>query len=171
MGTGPPMADVIVRWATSADAPTIVRFIRGLAEFEREPLASVRVTEADIVRDGFDEKPRFEALIADQDGEPVGFALFFMNYSTWEGTAGLYIEDLFVVEEARGSGAGRALMTAAARAATERGCARLELSVLDWNPARGFYEQLGMSHQEQWLAYRLDATGIERLAEGSVNLG
>lgn len=153
-----------VRWATSGDAPAIVRFIRGLAEFEREPASSVKVTEADIVRDGFGETPRFEALIADQDGSPVGFALFFMSYSTWEGTAGLYIEDLFVLEEARGSGAGRALMAAAAAVARERGCARLELSVLDWNPARGFYERLGMRHQESWLPYRLDAAGIEALA-------
>ena len=153
-----------VRRATPADAPTIVRFIRGLAEFEREPPSSVKVTEADIVGDGFDDTPRFEALIADQQGAPVGFALFFMNYSTWEGTPGLYIEDLFVEEQARGSGAGRALMAAAAAIADERGCARLELSVLDWNPARAFYEQLGMSHQPTWMPYRLEAAGISQLA-------
>ena len=156
--------ETLVRWATAADAATIIRFIHGLAAFENEPASSVKVTEAEIVRDGFGERPRFEALIAEQRAEPVGFALFFMNYSTWEGTAGLFIEDLFVDEPARGSGAGRALMAAASAVATERGCARLELSVLDWNPARAFYEALGMRHQEPWLAYRLEAGGIEALA-------
>jgi GNAT superfamily N-acetyltransferase len=160
-------SEVTVRWATPDDAGTIVRFIRGLAEFEREPLSSVKITESDVVRDGFGERPRFEALIAEADGAPVGFALFFMNYSTWEGTAGLYIEDLFVDEAARGTGAGRALMAAAAAVARERGCPRLELSVLDWNPARGFYERLGMSHQQEWLPYRLDAAGIDELADAS----
>lgn len=157
-------SETTVRRATPDDAPTIVRFIRGLAEFEREPPSSVKITEADIVRDGFGGSPRFEALIAEQDAEPVGFALFFMNYSTWEGTSGLYIEDLFVDESARGTGVGRALMVDAAAIARERDCARLELSVLDWNPARAFYERLGMSHQEKWLPYRLEAAGIEWLA-------
>jgi GNAT superfamily N-acetyltransferase len=155
---------VTVRWATAGDAATIVEFIRGLAEFEREPPESVKVTEADIVRDGWGDTPRFEALIAELAGQPVGFALFFMNYSTWEGTAGIYIEDLFVLDVARGTGAGRALMAAAAAVARERGCARLELSVLDWNPARGFYERLGMAHQSEWLPYRLGASGIAALA-------
>jgi GNAT superfamily N-acetyltransferase len=153
-----------VRMATADDASTILRFIRGLAEFEREPASVVKTTEADLIRDGFGERPRFEVLIAEDEGAPIGFALFFMNYSTWEGTAGLYIEDLFVAEEARGTGAGRALMAAAAAVAKERGCARLELSVLDWNPARAFYERLGMSHQEKWLPYRLEGAGIEWLA-------
>jgi GNAT superfamily N-acetyltransferase len=155
---------VTVRWATPDDAATIVGFIRGLAEFEHEPPESVKVTEADIVRDGWGERPRFEALIAEVDGRAAGFALFFMNYSTWEGTAGIYIEDLFVLDVARGTGAGRALMAAAAAVARERGCARLELSVLDWNPARGFYERLGMAHQSEWLPYRLGASGIAALA-------
>lgn len=165
------MAGVRVRWATGEDASTIVRFIRGLAEFEREPASSVKVTEADIVRDGFGERPSFEALIAESEGAPVGFALFFMNYSTWEGTSGLYIEDLFVEEAARGTGAGRALMAAASAIAEERGCARLELSVLEWNPARAFYERLGMSHQQEWLSYRLEASGIEALAREAGSLG
>lgn len=165
------MSEVHVRSATSGDAATIVRFIQGLAEFEQEPLSSVKVTEADIVRDGFGPTPRFEALVAERDGDPVGFALFFMNYSTWEGTSGLYIEDLFVDESARGTGAGRALMAAASAIAKDRGCARLELSVLDWNPARAFYERLGMSHQEKWLPYRLGAAGIESLAREAGELG
>ncbi len=164
------MAGVRVRWATADDASTIVRFIRGLAEFEREPASSVKITEADIVRDGFADRPSFEALIAESEGAPIGFALFFMNYSTWEGTSGLYIEDLFVEEAARGTGAGRALMATASAIAEERGCARLELSVLDWNPARAFYERLGMSHQQEWLPHRLEAAGIEALAREAGSL-
>ncbi len=159
------MSDIRVRPATSEDASTIVRFIRGLAEFEREPLSSVKVTEVEIVRDGFGPTPRFESLIAELDGEPVGFALFFMNYSTWEGTAGIYIEDLFVLEEARGLAVGRALMSSVAGIARERGSARVELSVLDWNPARTFYERLGMSHQREWLPYRIEGDGINELAD------
>ena len=165
------MTDLSVRRATPNDASAILGFIRGLAEFEREPASSVKVTEAEIVRDGFGDRPSFEVLIAEQNGEPVGFALFFMNYSTWEGTSGLYIEDLFVDESARGTGAGRALMAAASAVARERGCARLELSVLDWNPARAFYERLGMSHQQKWLPYRLEAAGIEWLAREANGLG
>jgi GNAT superfamily N-acetyltransferase len=158
------VSEVQVRPAIAEDAATIVRFIRGLAEFEHEPPSSVKVTEAEIVRDGFGPTPRFEALIAELGGEPAGFALFFMNYSTWEGTAGIHIEDLFVLEEARGHGVGRALMASVAALAKERGSSRLELSVLDWNPARAFYDRLGMSHQQEWLPYRLDVSGIEALA-------
>ena len=158
------MSEVRVRPARPEDASTIVRFIQGLAEFEREPLSSVKVTEAEIVRDGFGPTPRFESLIAELSGEPVGFALFFMNYSTWEGTAGIYVEDLFVLQEERGHGVGRALMASVAAIAGERGSARVELSVLDWNPSRAFYERLGMSHQQEWLPYRLDGSGIEALA-------
>jgi GNAT superfamily N-acetyltransferase len=154
-----------VRSATPDDASTIVRFIRGLAEFEREPLSSVKVTEAEIVRDGFGPTPRFELLIAELNGESVGFALFFMNYSTWEGTAGIHIEDLFVLDKARGIGVGRALMASLAAIARERGSSRVELSVSDWNPARAFYERLGMSHQEEWLMYRVDGLGLSALAD------
>jgi len=157
-----------VRAATPADASTIVAFVRGLAEFEHEPLEQVHLTEADVLRDGFGERPSFECLIAEQPSEagvrPVGFALFFPNYSTWEGRAGLYVEDIFVVEDARRSGAGRAILEALARIAQERGAPRIDLAVLDWNPARAFYERLGFAHGETWLPYRLDAEGIARLA-------
>ena len=161
-----------VRAATPADASTIVAFVRGLAEFEYEPLEQVHLTEADVLRDGFGERPSFECLIAEQtvsrDGSaglrPVGFALFFPNYSTWEGRAGLYVEDIFVVEDARRSGAGRAIIEALARIAQGRGAPRIDLAVLDWNPARAFYERLGFAHGETWLPYRLEAAGIARLA-------
>src|SRR5690606_37875788 len=105
-----------------------------------------------------------EALIGEVDGEPAGFALFFPNYSTWEGRAGLYVEDLYVEERARGIGLGRALMAEVARLAAERGAPRVELAVLDWNPARAFYERLGMRQMAEWLPYRMDADAIARLA-------
>jgi len=156
-----------VRFARLEDAETIIEFVRGLAVFEREAPQRVHLTPEAILRDGFGERPVFEALIAEQDERPVGFALFFPNYSTWEGRPGLYVEDLFVIDEARLTGAGRALLAALARVAHERGWARLELSVLDWNPARGFYEALGMAHQSEWLPYRMEADGIARLADGA----
>lgn len=160
-----------VRFARPEDAASIVAFIRGLAEFEHEPLEQVHVTEADILRDGFGDRRLFEALIAEQDGAPVGFALFFPHYSTWEGRAGLYVEDLFVVPEARGGRAGHALLAALARVAHDRGWPRLDLSVLDWNPARAFYEAHGMAHQVEWLPYRMEADAIARLAAETPALG
>ena len=159
------MAAVNVRAAAPDDAATILSFIIGLAEFEQEPREIVQATEDSIRRDGFGAAPRFETLIAERDGEPIGMALFFPHYSTWTGTPALYLEDLFVIPEARGSGAGFALMRALARIAQERGWRRLDLSVLDWNPARRFYHQLGMTHEAEWLLYRLDAEGIRKLAE------
>lgn len=153
-----------VRFARPDDAETIIEFVRGLAVFEQEPPERVHLTPEALRRDGFGPRPVFESLIAEQGGRPVGFALFFPNYSTWEGSAGLYLEDLFIAEEARGAGAGRALLAALARIAHERGWARLDLSVLDWNPARAFYESLGMAHLQQWLPYRMEAEAIARLA-------
>src|SRR3546814_8303151 len=114
--------------------------IRELAEFERVP-DSVKATEADRLRDGWGPSPGFEALIAELDGGPAGFALYFHNYSTWEGRAGIYLEDLYGAERARGHGIGRKLMAALARLAAERDCRRLDLSVLEWNPARRFYDR------------------------------
>ena len=164
----PPDPTLRVRPAVPSDASAIVEFVRGLARFENEPVEHVRLTEADVLRDGFGPRRAFEVVIAERvrggEATSVGFALFFANYSTWEGRAGLYIEDLFVVDEERGTGAGRALMAAVARIAQERGAARLDLAVLDWNPARGFYEALGMSHQETWLPYRMERDSIARLA-------
>ena len=153
-----------VRPATPDDSATIVEFVRLLAAFEHEPVEHVRLTEDDVRRDGFGDQRSFEALIADLDGAPVGFALLFPNYSTWEGRPGIYVEDIYVHEEQRGSGVGEAIMRAIARLALERNAARLDLAVLDWNPARGFYDRLGLSHQETWLPYRLDRAGIEALA-------
>ena len=158
------MPDVTIREAVADDAQTILDFIIGLAEFENEPRSIVKATIESIRRDGFGNTRLFETLIAERDGQPVGMALFFPHYSTWTGTPALYLEDLYVTPEARGTGAGFALMRALAEIAETRGWARLDLSVLDWNPARKFYHQLGMAYESEWLLYRLDQDGIAALA-------
>ena len=157
------MRKTAVRPATPADVETILGFIKGLAAFEKEPDA-VKATLEDLRRDGFGKQPKFEVLIAELDGEPVGFALFFPTYSTWEGRPGIYLEDLFVTEHARGQGLGRKLMAALAAIAVARGCRRLELSVLHWNPTREFYHHLGMAHMQEWLPYRLAGEALQALA-------
>jgi GNAT superfamily N-acetyltransferase len=159
------MPSDLVRAATPADAAVIIQLIRELAAYENEPASSVRITEADVLRDGFGEHPRFETLLAGKDGRSDGLALFFHNYSTWEGRSGIYLEDLFVRESARGQGLGLALMQRLAAIALERGCRRLDFWVLHWNPTRDFYHRLGIRHMDQWLPYRLDGAGIAKLAE------
>lgn len=157
------MSDIIVRPAIPADVETILAFIKGLAAFEHEPDA-VKATADDLLRDGFGAPPKFEVLLAERAGKPVGFALFFPTYSTWEGRPSLYLEDIFVLEEERGGGVGYQLMKALAAIAVQRGCARLELSVLHWNPAREFYHRLGLAHQEEWLPYRISGEALKKLA-------
>ena len=158
-----PANSVTVRPAVEADAPVILAFIRELAVFENEPDA-VKATEADLRRDGWGERPVFEAMIAELDGAPVGFALTFRNYSTWEGRHGIFVEDLYVRPDARRHGVGRRLLAAVARRAVEQGCRRVDLNVLDWNPARGFYAALGFRHLEEWLPYRLAGDALGALA-------
>lgn len=145
-----------IRFATSRDAATILELIRGLAEYEREP-AAVEVT-TDRLRHQMDSaNPPFECLIAEFDAAPVGFALFFRNYSTWRGSPGLYLEDLFVLEEHRGRGVGGALMRRLGEIVTERGWGRLEWAVLNWNtPAQSFYRELGARPMAAWTTWRLD---------------
>jgi len=155
---------IVVRPATPADAPIIVRLIRELAAYEREPLASVKVTEADILRDGFGPRQRFESLLVHVVGRPAGFALFFHNYSTWEGRAGIYVEDIFVSEWARGRNIGRRLLAEIAALAEARGCRRVDLSVLHWNPARAFYERIGLVEMSDWRPYRLKGEALAALA-------
>lgn len=157
------MPTITIRFATAADVGTILRFIKGLAAFEHEPDA-VKATEADLLRDGFGPSPKFEVLIAEVEKEPVGFALFFPTYSTWEGRSGLHLEDIFVEEQVRGQGVGAALMVRLAAIAVERDYARLELSVLHWNPARQFYHALGMQHTNEWLPYRISGEALKALA-------
>ena len=157
------MPRITIRSATADDVPLILEFIKALARFENEPDA-VKTTPEDLLRDGFGERPQFEVLIAERHEKSVGFALFFATYSTWEGRPSLYLEDLFVVESARKHGVGRALMAKLAAICVERGYQRLELQVLDWNPARKFYHRLDMSHMDEWLPYRLSGQALHALA-------
>lgn len=155
---------IVVRPATRADAGLIVGFIRDLAEYEKL-LHEAVATEADIVRDLFGAQPRAFCDIAEADGEAVGFALWFYNYSTFLGRHGIYLEDLFVRPQARGLGAGKALLKALARRCADEGLGRLEWSVLNWNaPSIAFYDSLGAGAQTEWTVRRLDGEALERLA-------
>lgn len=157
---------VSIRFARRADVPIILRFVRELAAFEREPDA-VEATETMLERALF-EQGAAEAVIAERGGDPVGFALFFHNFSTWTGRKGLYLEDLYVTPEARGSGVGRALLRHLAALAIARECARFEWAVLDWNqPAIDFYTAQGATIQAGWRIERVTGKALARLAEGA----
>jgi GNAT superfamily N-acetyltransferase len=158
-------AALTIRPAQPADAPLIFAFIRELAAYEK--LAhEVVADESTIAETLFGAKPCAEVVIAEIAGEPVGFALFFTNYSTFLGRPGIYLEDLFVRPVARGHGTGRALLGHLAKLAVERSCGRLEWAVLDWNePAIGFYEKLGATPQSDWTTYRLAGERLKTLAE------
>ena len=157
------MAAVTIREAVPADAGTIVRLIRELAVYEN--LAGlVRITDADVLRDGFGERRCFECLLAEVHGEAVGMAIHRPSYSTFDGRPGVYVEDLFVAASARGLGIGRMLMARLAAIARERGCSRMSLAVLHWNPARDFYRRLGFDQVDDWLSYQLAGTALLRLA-------
>ncbi len=158
---------ITVRFATAADVPLLLRLIRALATFEKSADAVV-ATEDDLRRYGFGPERQFEAILAFLDGEPAGCALFHTRFSTWLGRPGLYLEDLFVTEEARGRGVGRRLMARLAAIAVERGWGRIDFHVLDWNPAREFYHRLGMEHLGEWLRYGGDETVLRRLAQDDV---
>lgn len=153
-----------IRPATFADLPLIAQFIRDLAEYER--LAhEVRFDEAVLGDRLFGARSYAEVLIGEIGGTPQGFALFFHNFSTFEGKPGVYLEDLFVRPEARGSGLGKALLSALAKTAVERDCARLEWSVLDWNdPAIQFYKKLGAKPMDEWTIFRVDGDSLFQLA-------
>jgi len=155
---------VTVRVATIADAALIVQFIRELAEYERL-LHEVEATEADIRRDLFGENPRAYCEIAEVDGQPVGFVLWFYNFSTFRGQAGIYLEDLFVRPEARGAGAGKALLRKLAQRCVDADLGRLEWTVLNWNtPSIEFYDSLGADAMTDRTVRRLDGEALERLA-------
>lgn len=156
-----------IRPANVSDAGLILSFIRELAEYEREPQA-VTATEEDLVRDGFGPAPKFRVVIAEWEGQPAGFALFFYNYSTWQGRPGLYLEDVFVRPEFRGRGIGKALLLHLARLAVEENCGRFQWQVLDWNtPAIEFYQSLGAKVMKEWLTMRVEGEALKRLAENS----
>jgi GNAT superfamily N-acetyltransferase len=158
------MADLQIRAAIAADVPLILKLIRALAEYEK--LAhEVVATEEDLRRTLFGERPGAEVRIAEWQGKPAGFALFFHNYSTFVGKPGLYLEDLFVLPESRGKGIGKALLVHLAQLAVERGCGRFEWSVLEWNqPAIDFYRSLGAREMSDWRTYRTDGPNLAKLA-------
>lgn len=155
-----------IRAAVVGDIATIRQLIIALAIYEREPDA-VKATEADLHAALFGSRPMAEVVLAEVDGQPVGLALFFTSFSTWEGKGGLYLEDLFVKPEARGLGVGKALLMHLAGIAAARGYARFEWQVLDWNaPAIGFYMALGAVAQGEWTKMRVDGTALAALAGG-----
>ncbi len=154
-----------IRTANLADVPTILQLIRDLATYERAP-DDVTATEEQLRDVLFREKPAAEVLLAFAGGAPVGFAVFFHNFSTWLGRPGLYLEDLFVKPEERGKGYGRALLVHLGKIARERGCGRMEWAVLNWNePAIKFYRALGAKPLDEWTVYRLTGDEINALAE------
>ena len=154
---------LVIRPGERADVPLIAELIRGLARFEKLE-HEVTMTEERLSSNLYGPHRYAETLIAEQDDEPVGFALFFHNFSTFLAKPGIYLEDLFVIPERRGSGVGRALLKELARLAVERDCGRLEWSVLDWNrEAIAFYERLGAKPNTEWTIYRLTGEALSAL--------
>jgi GNAT superfamily N-acetyltransferase len=153
--------ELTIRPAVAGDVPVILQLIRDLATYER-------ATKEQLLEVLFGKKPAAEVLLAFARNEPVGFAVFFHNFSTWLGRPGLYLEDLFVKPEERGKGYGRALLVHLGKIARDRGCGRMEWAVLDWNePAIKFYRALGAKPMDEWTVYRLTGDGIQALAESS----
>ena len=157
------MSRFTIRYAQESDIPQILFFIKSLAGYENM-LDDVVATE-DLLREWIFEKKKAEVIFAEENGEPVGFALFFHNFSTFLGRAGIYLEDLFVKPEHRGRGAGKALLQRLARITEERGCGRLEWACLDWNrPSIDFYLSLDAAPMDQWTVYRLTGDTLRRMA-------
>jgi GNAT superfamily N-acetyltransferase len=158
----------MIRTATPADVPVLQAMIRELAEYEKAP-REAKATEQQLTDALFGERPAAYAHLAvDDDGEPVGFALWFLNFSTWRGVQGIYLEDLYVRPERRGAGHGKALLTELARICVQRGYERLEWSVLDWNePSIRFYRSLGARPQDEWTVYRLTEDALAALGAGA----
>ena len=157
-------SDFQIRPACVEDVPIILQLIRDLATYERAP-HEVTASEEQLVDVLFGERPAAEVLLAFEGDAPVGFAVFFYNFSTWLGRPGLYLEDLFVKPEKRGKGYGRALLVELAKVARDRGCGRMEWAVLNWNePAIKFYRALGATPMDEWTVFRLRREEIARLA-------
>jgi len=154
-----------VRAATVDDVELLHKFSVDLSTYEDAPHA-VTSTPQTLARDGFGPDPQFAALIAERAGKPVGFALYTFNYSVWTAARGIFIEDIWVVPEQRRGGVARALMAALARECRIKGYKRIDLNVLDWNPARGFYERLGFQWIRNWLPYRLSGAALEKTRDG-----
>ncbi len=156
-----------IRPATRSDATLILRFVTELAIYERAE-HEVKTDVTGIETSLFAEDASAHALICERDGQPIGYAVYFFNYSTWLGRNGLYLEDLYITPEARGTGAGKALLGHLAKLAVAKGCGRFEWAVLDWNePAIGFYESLGARPQEEWTTYRLSGDALLALANSA----
>ncbi len=154
---------MIVRRAISGDVPAILGMIKALATYEREPDA-VKATEASLMNTLFAGNAKVFAHVAEIDGAVVGIAVWFLNYSTWTGKPGIYLEDLFVADTARGSGAGKALLRALAEETERLDCARIDWAVLDWNtPAMDFYRAIGGRPQSGWQPWRIDGHALEAL--------
>ncbi len=159
-------AEVRIRPAIADDAGLILHFIRELAIYEKAE-SSVQTDEAGIRASLFAADAKAQALICERGGQAIGYAVFFYNYSTWLGRNGIYLEDLYVSPEARGSGAGKALLQHIARLAVAQGCGRFEWSVLDWNtPAIDFYKAAGAVAQDEWTVYRLQGDALQKFAQG-----
>ena len=159
------MSQITIRYAQKSDIPQILFFIKELASYEKM-LDDVVATE-DLLREWIFEKKKAEVILAEENGEPVGFALFFHNFSTFLGRAGIYLEDLFVRPEYLGKGIGKALLRRLAQITVERGCGRLEWACLDWNkPSIDFYLSLDATPMDQWTVYRLTGDTLRRMAEG-----
>ncbi|MGQ8364066.1 N-acetyltransferase family protein [Glaciecola sp. 1036] len=160
------MENITIRDAVIDDTGTILHFIKELAIFEKAE-DQVEATEDMIQEAVFSENSTVFALICESGSTPVGFAIYFHNYSTWQGKHGLYLEDLYVSPEYRGSGAGKALLKQLAKIAVEKGCGRFEWSVLDWNtPAIDFYESIGAVPKSEWIGYQLAGDALTSFAKG-----
>ena len=158
------MNNTKIRFANESDAARILGFIKELAAYEK--MSDQVVANEDLLREWIFEKKKAEVIFAMEDGKEVGFALFFHNFSTFLGRAGVYLEDLYVSPKYRGHGHGKALIKALARIAVERGCGRLEWSCLDWNtPSIDFYLSLGAEQMNEWTVYRFSADKLHALAE------
>jgi len=159
------MSSISIRTATIEDAPLILDFVRELALYEKAP-HEVKACVQDYETSLFAEDSFVHALICESHGVPIGYAVYFFNYSTWQGKPGLYLEDLYISPEHRSLGAGKAMLKYLAQIALEKGCGRFEWSVLDWNkPAIDFYESIGAQAQEEWIKYRLTGKALTSFAK------
>ncbi len=158
------MSKLAIRPATINDCQQILAFITELAIYEKAE-HEVESTVSDLEKTLFGESATAHCVICENENEAIGFAVYFFNYSTWQGRNGLYLEDLYVSQSARGTGAGKALLKHLAKLAVDNNCGRFEWSVLDWNtPAIEFYDSLGAKPKSEWLGYRLDGAALEKLA-------
>jgi GNAT superfamily N-acetyltransferase len=153
--------------ATEKDIPLLLKLIRGLADYEKLS-GSVSATEERLRKSFFSERPFAEAIIAYEGDTPVGYAIYYFTYSSFQALPGLYLEDLFVVPESRGTGVGRRLLAHLAKKAVQLGCCRIEWAVLNWNePAIGFYKSLGAEPMNEWTVYRLSGKGLDEMVAGN----